>query len=485
MPTAYENALRNRIQPPVHNMEINPGICLLNGDTRLVLEMPASLAAQQDEAAGLCRQYWNIDVNPEWKQSETALPPEGYRMQVIPGCITITCGDRAGLLNAFKSLRMLGESQRGVLTSSLWQLPCVTVEDAPRFSFRGLHLCLFPENELWEIEKYIRLAAALKFNYLVLESWGMIRYASHPEFCYGEYAVEPADIRALTALGKELGLTLIPQLNIFGHATQSRCSCAKHVLLNRHPEYAPLFEPDGWSWCLSNPATRKYLEELTLELCDIFDNPPFFHIGCDEAYNPGSCSLCQEDFPAKLLDHILHFYGLLKQRGIRTAMWHDMLIDGEDPEFQGFVAYGNPDTCRMLASLPRDILICDWEYDGAPRKTEPAWPTINFFKQAGFQSVICPWMNCTYTRQLANAAHEYDTAGILGTTWHYFRGLDFCNIAGETARAAWNPTYQRAPHITPREYINTALRKIDGDMKLTEYEKYGNCRHQLSLSPRQ
>jgi hypothetical protein len=57
-------------------MEINPGICLLNGDTRLVLEMPASLAAQQDEAAGLCRQYWNIDVNPEWKQSETALPQE-------------------------------------------------------------------------------------------------------------------------------------------------------------------------------------------------------------------------------------------------------------------------------------------------------------------------------------------------------------------------------------------------------------------------
>ena len=56
-------------------------------------------------------------------------------------------------------------------------------------------------------------------------------------------------------------------------------------VLNKHPEYAPLFEPDGWSWCLSNPAARRYIEDIVTELCDIFDEPEFFHIGCDEAYD--------------------------------------------------------------------------------------------------------------------------------------------------------------------------------------------------------
>ena len=54
--------------------------------------------------------------------------------------------------------------------------------------------------------------------------------------------------------------------NQFGHATQSRDAYGRHVLLNRNPRLSRLFEPDGWTWCLSNPDTYRMLAEMRAEL---------------------------------------------------------------------------------------------------------------------------------------------------------------------------------------------------------------------------
>ncbi|MBO5722267.1 MAG: hypothetical protein J6S19_04045, partial [Lentisphaeria bacterium] len=258
----YVASVQNRIQPVVQNMEVAEGVCRL--DSTLVFNLHIADSVDAAEAGKLCKSYWQLECNIRKNQLTREIPSAGYELEAVPGQLDVYCADRDGLLNAFKSMRMLAESERGVMISNLWQLPCVKIQDAPRFAFRGLHICYFPETEPWQIEKYIRIAAAMKFNYLVLESWGRIKFASHPEFCFSEYAVDPQQIRDFVKLGKELGITLVPQFGIFGHAAMARCCSGKHALLNEHPEYAPLFEPDGWSWCISNPATRQYLEDIVL-----------------------------------------------------------------------------------------------------------------------------------------------------------------------------------------------------------------------------
>ena len=474
----YVESCRTRIQPMVQDISVKAGVCPLCEDT--LLEIFAAPGVDVSQISALTLQYWNTSLTLRIQTLEREIPSEGYHIEVESGRVAIHCSDTVGLLNAFKSLRMAAESERGVLMSDKWQLPCMIIKDAPRFAFRGLHLCFFPENHLWQIEKYIRIAAAMKFNYVVLESWGMIKFASHPEYCFEEFAVEPDVIRNLVKLGKSLGVKIVPQFNIFGHAALARCCVGKHALLNKHPEYAPLFEPDGWSWCPSNPAARRYIEDIVTELCDIFDEPEFFHIGCDEAYNAGSCSLCAENFPEKLAAHINYFHDLLKKRSVQTMMWHDMLIVEGDPAFRGFTAYGNERTCGLIDSLSRDIVLCDWEYSYRETEKLPDWPTVKFCRQHGFRTLLCPWKDARFTRELGKQAERHDCMGILATTWHHFRAQSFAAVLESAAQAAWNPQAIAGKHVVPREYINTALRYVDKDMNLNSYNQWGNMERQFA-----
>lgn len=474
----YVDSVKARIQPMAQSVTVNPGVYKL--EENCTWDIYTASAVDTSFMSDVARLYWNINLHIRRFELQEAMTSEAYQIKVSSQSVQIFACDRSGLLNALKSLRMASESERGVMTSNKWQLPCMEINDAPRFAFRGLHLCFFPENPLWMIEKYIRIAAAMKFNYIVLESWGMIKFKSHPEYCFDEFAVEPDVIRNLVRLGASLGVKIVPQFGIFGHAALARCCVGKHALLNKHPEYAPLFEPDGWSWCLSNPATREYIEDIILELCDIFDDPEYFHIGCDEAYNAGSCSLCAENFEEKLTDHINYFHNLLKKRSARTMMWHDMLIVEGDPEFRGFTAYGTDRTKHLADTLERDIIMCDWEYGYRILEDMPDWPTVKFCQSKGFTTILCPWRDPNFNKEAGLKAHENNCFGILGTTWHQFRAGTFSSILLSTAQAAWNPQAVTTPHTVPREYLNTALRYVDKDMNFTSYNQWGNMERQFA-----
>ncbi len=480
----FSEQIKARIIPAPQSVTVSGGVFKVVDGAKIIVESPAS--AETAFVEKFFCQYFHAAVKTVWNKCETALPQEGYALKVDSGSCTISAADRQSTGHALKTLRQLAESERGVLRSELFQLPCVEIRDFPETHFRGIHLCWFPETPAHEIEKQLRLAAWYKFNYCVLESWGVIRCDSHPEFCWEEFAVEKPEIRRLVALGKELGITLIPQFNIFGHAAQARCGTGKHVLLNRHPEYAPLYEPDGWSWCLSNPETRRYLTDIVTELHELFDDPPFFHAGCDEAYNAGSCSLCAEDLPGKLSAYLNYFHDLLKARGARMMMWHDMLLDRADPRWNGYIVCGSKDYDGLLSTLPDDMIICDWQYGypGADGK-EPSWATSKFFKAQGFDVLVCPWLEPQGTLSLGKCAAEEKLFGVLQTTWHRsHESHPVCSMFAEGAHSAWSP------HILPgkgvcREFMNMHLRRICTDMGLTEYTQFGTDAYQVSPAPHQ
>ena len=94
---------------------------------------------------------------------------EGYRLDVTRESIAITAPEPVGLFYGLQTLRQL--VPLGILpnendqNSTVWPIPAVKIQDAPRFVYRGMHLDVgrhfFPVEF---IKKYIDLLAMYKMN---------------------------------------------------------------------------------------------------------------------------------------------------------------------------------------------------------------------------------------------------------------------------------------------------------------------------------
>ncbi|MEE8061309.1 MAG: glycoside hydrolase family 20 zincin-like fold domain-containing protein, partial [Gemmatimonadales bacterium] len=87
--------------------------------------------------------------------------PESYRLTVGPDTVRLTAPDEAGLFRGLQTLRQLIEQANGQRAF----IPTVTIEDEPRFTYRGMHLDVgrhfFPVSF---VKRYIDLLARYKFN---------------------------------------------------------------------------------------------------------------------------------------------------------------------------------------------------------------------------------------------------------------------------------------------------------------------------------
>ena len=178
-------------------------------------------------------------------KSQLSTSPEAYAAKVDASGVKIAANTLAGTRWAAYTLRQLAIAKRGTFKTEGMILPTLSISDSPHLAFRAVHLCWFPEVRPQQIERAIRLAALLKFNYAIIESWGVYRSERHPWWPWPQANMTKEEVRRLVAIGKDLGITLIPQINCLGHASSSRSCTIKHSVLDLHPEYEPLFEPGG------------------------------------------------------------------------------------------------------------------------------------------------------------------------------------------------------------------------------------------------
>lgn len=480
------NILLDRLIPAPQKAVFQDGDFVIQDKCRFHIRTGESVSAELVERK--VRRYWNVLPSFTFKKEKKAavLKKEAYRISITPDCVEVTASGEQGVDYALKTLRQLAEPERGGSSFRHSLLPCGEIEDEPKLNFRGMHFCIFPETPMWVIEKQIRLAAYCKFNYAVIESWGVFPFRSHPEFCWKDKVKRRYEFRRLLDVAAEEGISLIPQLNILGHASASRISTGKHAVLDFNPALQPLFEPDGWCWCLTNPETRRVLTDLVTELYEFFDSPPYFHIGCDEADSIATCRDCRKRKTETLvLDHLGYFHDLMKEKGARAIMWHDMLLTIGDPRWRGYIVCGHKEQGlgELYKKLPKDIIIADWQYGNLPEENKnPEWPTSLFFKKAEFDVLTCPWMEPQGTLSLGKMAERETLFGLLGTTWHTCYADSFKNMFYHSACAAWGGNQERAGIFSiSRERLSIArhLRQIGWDMNLAEYEQTGDVEYQV------
>jgi len=408
---------------------------------------------------------------------------EAYAVKADAAGIRIAARTLAGVRWAAYVLRQVAIARRGTLKMAGRLLPTLEVSDSPLLGFRCIHLVWLPEMRPQQIERSIRLAALFRFNHAIIEPWGVYRSEKHPWRGWPNGPLTKAEVRRLVALAKDLGVTLIPQINVFGHATSARSCTLKNAILDLHPEYEPLFEPGGWNWCLTNPETQRVLREAIAEMHEDFGNPPYFHLGCDEA-QPPSCPDCRRvPYGDLVCRHIADLASFVARRGARAMIWHDMLLEQGDARWKGFVACGSAETSRLADLLTKDVVICDWEYSGGdPEKPTKEWPTMAYFKEKGFSVAGCPWLNGGVVKPMAEYLVRIGGFGYIQTTWHHVYGDDWKKLYRTGASAAWGSSeiVWGAPQFDT--VFANALRLVGSDMKVKDPLDTGIYNHQLPPS---
>ena len=404
---------------------------------------------------------------------------EAYAVHAAESGVAIAANSLAGVRWAAYTLRQLAMAKRGTFRTEGRILPTLEIADSPLLQFRAVHLCWFPEVRPQQIERAIRLAALLKFNYAIIEPWGMYASEKHPWWHWPNPTMTREEVRRLVAIGRDLGITLIPQINAFGHATSSRSCTLKHMVLDIAPEYEPLFEPGGWNWCISNPETQRVLRELISEMHEDFGNPPYFHLGCDEA-QPPTCPECRKRPYGELVcEHISGLAAFVRERGAHAMIWHDMLLERGDPRWEGYVHFGSKTTATMADTLSKDVIICDWQYSYGDMKEERKdWPTMAYFKEKGFPVCGCPWMNYNAMKPMSDFIARIGGFGFIETTWHHLRGDDWINMYKYASAAAWGTSAPPNPPMFDTPF-GTALRLVGNDMRTTDYLDTGHLNYQV------
>jgi hexosaminidase len=242
---------------------------------------------------------------------------EGYTLDVSPTGVRLRGSEAAGLFYAVQTLRQLlpPEIFRAAPTGKVaWTIPAVSIEDAPRFAWRGAHLDVgrhFMPKEF--VRKYIDLLALHKLNtfhwHLTDDQGWRLQIRKYPRLTdvgawrtqslvgrqsaqrdstRWEFDAEPhggfytqEDAREIVAYAKERFITVVPEIEMPGHAL---AAIAAYPALGVTGDIVAV----GTRWGVysdilnADSTTVAFMQDVLTEVLEIFPSP-YIHIGGDEA----------------------------------------------------------------------------------------------------------------------------------------------------------------------------------------------------------
>lgn len=277
-----------------------------------------------------------------------------------------------------------GESGSNTAATEPLRVPCVHIEDAPAFTYRGMHLDVarhfFPREV---VERTIDLLAFYRFNvfhwHLTDDQGFRLAIESHPELTKTQAYYTQDDARAIVAYAKERFITVIPEIEMPGHA---------RAILASHPELSctgkKLEIPTTWGvfddvLCAGNDATYKLLDDILGEVTKVFPSR-MVHLGGDEVPKDRwrSCAKCRARMQKeKLSEHELQGWfmkrvsGTLEKLGRRTMAW-DEALDGGLPASGVVVAWQSKERGAAAAQHDHDVVMAPnaFVYFDQPQRPE-------------------------------------------------------------------------------------------------------------------
>ena len=343
-----------------------------------------------------------MTVMAQTKMSATIGADESYSLQVDEKQIVLNAPSTIGALYGLQTLvQLLEKDDKG------YYLPCVTIDDSPRFKWRGMmidvarHFISFDE-----MKRNIDAMASVKMNVL---HWHLtddegFRVESklfpllHQKGSNGDYYTQ-AQLKELVAYAKDRGIIIVPEFDMPGHA---QSWFAGHPELasqpgpyrpgprnqwqKEHPDpnipkatsiadiianlEAPTFDP-------TNEKVYTFLDKFIGEMSTIFP-AGYMHIGADEnnglawKLNPAIASYMQQHNMQSTNDLQQYFvqrmHDILKKHHRQMIGWEeiyndklpkDAIVHKWIPADNGFI---KPTASIGDIAAHNPVLISEWFY---------------------------------------------------------------------------------------------------------------------------
>lgn len=240
-----------------------------------------------------------------------SLPAEGYTLRVTAEGVTIEAATEAGVFYAFQTLRQLlpPEIESETPTDEIsWAVPGVAIEDAPRFPYRGMHLDVGRHFfAVPVIKRYIDTMSRFKFNrfhwHLTEDQGWRVQIDAYPRLTEvgawrDESPVETdedrfigdgiphggfytkAEVREIVAYAEERYVTIVPEIELPGHATAALASYPELGCTEERLEVSTRWGIHDSILC-PKEETFEFLEAVLTEVMALFPSE-YIHIGGDE-----------------------------------------------------------------------------------------------------------------------------------------------------------------------------------------------------------
>lgn len=339
------------------------------------------------------------------EQPLPALDPDSeYAIAVSDRGIALVGADFGGLMRGFMVMLMhieLAEDGRLIIKP-------FSMQGKYPIKNRMIHICVFPENDLYFIKKLIRLSALCQYTHIVIEFWGMLKYDCLKELAWPNAFTKEQAGELITEC-RELGIEPIPMFNQLGHATAARVCYGKHVVLDQNPTLQPLFTPDGWAWNINSSEVFELLRQVRAELYDLFGKGEYMHIGCDEAYYISRTTQLHDKLP----DYLHRLTEAVVAEGRRPMLWMDMLL--EKGKFKDCYTVCKPENVeKLMSSLARQTVLVDWQYSVKQAPVE----SLAYLKTSGYDAIGAPWFDSDNYKAHIQTVTDNNLYGVMLTTWH-------------------------------------------------------------------
>ncbi len=393
-------------------------------DAKTVLTAGPNLSAKQQATTklllGQLKQYANLDIR--FDKSPAAgtacirltlndkLPKEGYQLDITKGGIVIQASADSGLFYGWQTLMqlVLADSKATEGKAPAVELPCLSITDTPRFQWRGFMLDSarhFQKPDV--IKRYLDLMAFYKFNrfhwHLTDDTGWRIQIDKYPKLTQvgaalgnddqevnGFYTKD--DIREIVAYAKARFITIIPEIDMPGHATAAifsypELTCKEGPFKRGKPGQDCFIELNGrLPFCAGNDKAFTFLKDVLTETIALFDGP--IHIGGDERpkNNWNKCDKCsqrmktlglaKEDLLQNWMMNEINKHILKHDR--RSMAWAEN-IEGGVPEKQIIQAWHKGEdvkavkTGHQVVNSIHNSTYLDYPSDKNQQKTHARW----------------------------------------------------------------------------------------------------------------
>ena len=256
-----------------------------------------------------------------------SFPAEGYSLDVHPESIIITATDKAGEFYAIQTLLQMLPAQvyrratgPDAMLIRQCTLPCVSIVDQPRFSWRGSMLdvsrSFFDKEYILRHLDFLAYHKINKFHWHLTDDNGWrVEIKKYPRLTevgawrgpdealmpaynsgeerYGGYYTQQ-DLKEIVAYAAERNIEIIPEFDLPGHSKALAVSYPEVVC--KHDEELRSVQGETHNViCVGREKNYVMLENIIKELAAIFPSK-YFHVGVEEVVTESwkHCPDCQK-----------------------------------------------------------------------------------------------------------------------------------------------------------------------------------------------